>query len=148
MLRADENAGLVSEIAAALPHELEETTRTILHILASQSLLVERIDCLARLEVEAGLRQNRSAALLFRGNTILTKSIELYLRLVGAEYLEASIGDVVRRICEDRVEIEIDPSKVRPGVKEKETLRNMRELQEWTKKLWDAISRARGKCPR
>ncbi|GAA5869722.1 hypothetical protein JCM3774_003832 [Rhodotorula dairenensis] len=148
MLRADENAELVTAIAAALPHELEETTRTLLHIFASQSLLVDRIDRLTRLEVEAGLRQNRSAALLFRGNTILTKSIELYLRLVGAEYLDASIGEVVRRICEDKVEIEIDPLKVRPSVKEKETLRNMRELQEWTKRLWDAISRARGKCPR
>lgn len=148
MLREDEQAGLVTEIAAALPHELEETTHILLRILTSQSLLVDRIDRLAQVEVETGLRQNRSAAILFRGNTILTKSVEFYLRLIGAEYLDASIGDVVRRICADKVEIEIDPLKLRAGAKEKEILRNMSALQDWTKKLWDAIYRARGKCPR
>lgn len=148
MLREDEQAGLVTEIAAALPHELEETTHILLRILTSQSLLVDRIDRLAQVEVETGLRQNRSAAILFRGNTILTKSVEFYLRLIGAEYLDASIGDVVRRICADKVEIEIDPLKLRAGAKEKEIVRNTSALQEWTKKLWDAIYRARGKCPR
>ncbi|GAA5983102.1 hypothetical protein JCM10908_000155 [Rhodotorula pacifica] len=148
MLCEDENADLVTEIAAAAPHELEETTRMLLRIFSSQSLLLDRIDRLAQLEVENSLRQNRSAAILFRGNTILTKSIELYLRLVGAEYLDASIGDTVRRICADKVEIEIDPLKYRHAVKEKELARNTQALQEWTRKLWDSIYRARDKCPR
>lgn len=92
------------------------------------------------------MSQNRSTALLFRGNTVLTKSIELYLRLVDAEYLDASVGDIVRRICKEKPDVEIDPLKAR-GAKEKELAQNARDLQDWTKRLWQGIFAARDKCP-
>lgn len=85
------------------------------------------------------------AAILFRGNSLFTKSVELYLRTVGSDFLESAIGRIVRKICDERVEIEIDPSKVADREKISE---NVRELQRWTSAVWEAIYNARHQCPR
>jgi len=109
--------------------------------------LVPRLLRLADLEVDNNNRLNRSSAILFRGNTILTKSVELYLRLIGAEYLEASIGETIRKIIKDKVEIEIDPMKLKSGWKDKELVSNIHALHEWTTTLWNSIYDARERCP-
>ncbi|BGP08329.1 hypothetical protein JCM10049v2_004176 [Rhodotorula toruloides] len=147
LLTDDPEADLASEIAHEFPADLEEVTRILLRVYSAKSLLLPRVLRLADLEIDSNARNNRSAAILFRGNTILTKTIELYLRLIGAEYLDASIGNVIRRICADKVEIEIDPMKVKPGTKDKDLLANTHALHEWTLTLWNSIYDAREKCP-
>lgn len=118
-----------------------------MRIYQAESILLPRILRLADIEVDNNARSQRSAAILFRGNTILTKSVELYLRLIGAEYLDASIGEPIRRICAEKVEIEIDPMKLKPGTKDKELQANVHALHEWTLTLWNSIYDAREKCP-
>ncbi|GEM09828.1 ras GTPase-activating protein 1 [Rhodotorula toruloides] len=147
LLTDDPEADLASDIALEFPADLEEVTCILLRVYSAKSLLLPRVLRLADLEIDINARNNRSAAILFRGNTILTKTIELYLRLIGAEYLDASIGNVIRRICADKVEIEIDPMKVKPGTKEKDLLANTHALHEWTLALWNSIYDAREKCP-
>lgn len=115
-----------------------------MRIYQSETLLIPRIFRLVELEVE---NSTKSAAILFRGNTILTKSVELYLRRVGREYLEASIGDVVRKLCAEKVEVEIDPSRMKPGTKDKEMQHNVHVLHDWALAMWNSIYDAREKCP-
>jgi hypothetical protein len=138
---------LAIDIAQEFPSELEEVTSILLRIYQAESLLVPRLLRLADLEIDNNNRLNRSSAILFRGNTILTKSVELYLRLIGAEYLEASIGETIRKIIKDKVEIEIDPMKLKSGYKDKELLANVHALHEWTTTLWNSIYDARERCP-
>ncbi|GAA5828917.1 hypothetical protein JCM11251_005917 [Rhodosporidiobolus azoricus] len=147
LLSEDSDAELASDIAHEFPSDLEEVTKILLRVYQADAQLVPRLLRLADLEVEYNSRNNRSAAILFRGNTILTKSVELYLRLIGAEYLDASIGEPIRRICAERVEIEIDPMKMKPGYKEKELQANIHLLQEWALTVWNSIYDAREKCP-
>ncbi|GAA6028158.1 hypothetical protein JCM8097_006889 [Rhodosporidiobolus ruineniae] len=147
LLSEDADADLASDIAHEFPSDLEEVTKILLRIYQADAQLVPRLLRLADLEVDNNSRQNRSAAILFRGNTILTKSVELYLRLIGSEYLDASIGEPIRRICAERVEIEIDPMKLKPGWKEKELQANIHALHEWTLTVWNSIYDAREKCP-
>ncbi|GAA5895937.1 hypothetical protein JCM6882_005564 [Rhodosporidiobolus microsporus] len=147
LLSDDSDAELASDIAHEFPSDLEEVTKILLRIYQADAQLVPRLLRLADLEVDNNSRNNRSAAILFRGNTILTKSVELYLRLIGAEYLDASIGEPIRRICAEKVEIEIDPMKLKPGYKEKELQANIHLLQDWALTVWNSIYDAREKCP-
>ncbi|GAA5941169.1 hypothetical protein JCM3775_006638 [Rhodotorula graminis] len=147
LLSDDADADLATDIAHEFPSDLEEVTRTLMRIYQAESVLLSRILRLADLEIDHNALSQRSAAILFRGNSILTKSVELYLRLTGAEYLDASIGEVIRRIVAEKVEIEIDPMKLRPGTKDKELQHNVHLLREWALTLFHAIYDAREKCP-
>ncbi|BGP16446.1 hypothetical protein JCM10213_003998 [Rhodosporidiobolus nylandii] len=148
LLSDDSDAELATDIAHEFPADLEEVTKILLRIYQADAQLVPRLLRLADLEIDSNSRNNRSAAILFRGNTILTKSVELYLRLIGAEYLDASIGEPIRRICAEKVEIEIDPMKFKGGsYKEKELQANIHALHEWTMTVWNSIYDAREKCP-
>ncbi|ORY89382.1 hypothetical protein BCR35DRAFT_300543 [Leucosporidium creatinivorum] len=144
LLIDDSDAELPTDIAHEFPSDLEEMSRLLLRIYQSESLLIPRIFRLVELEVETS---TKSAAILFRGNTILTKSTELYVRRVGREYLDASIGDIVRKLCAEKVEIEIDPSRMKPGTKDKELQHNVQDLHDWSLAMWNSIYDAREKCP-
>ena len=51
-------------------------------------------------------------SLIFRGNSLATKSMESYLKLVGESYLKYTLCDIVKSIIETNHDLEIDPSKV------------------------------------
>ena len=51
--------------------------------------------------------------LAFRGNSIATKAMEAYLKLVGGRYLQATLQPVVQEIVSsEEVDLEVDPVKV------------------------------------
>lgn len=80
-----------------------------------------------------------------RGNTVLTKTMEIFMTTKGAAFLEASIGSVIRRLCLEKVAIETDPS--RSGKSTKFTEKNVDLLLQWCQELWKSIYDAREKCP-
>ncbi|SCV71837.1 BQ2448_4531 [Microbotryum intermedium] len=144
LMKEDDAAELATDIASEFPADLEEIAKIMLNIYISQDVLLPRILKLADLEVEKGAQ---SAAILFRGNSILTKAVEMYMRKVGVDYLEASIGEPIRKLYNDKVEIEIDPSRLRPGTKDKEIQSNINELLQWATITWNSIYEARERCP-
>jgi hypothetical protein len=52
------------------------------------------------------------SSLIFRGNSLATKSMESFLKLVGESYLKYTLSDIVKSIIETNHDLEIDPSKV------------------------------------
>ncbi|KAI9932775.1 hypothetical protein MW887_009027 [Aspergillus wentii] len=84
------------------------------------------------------------ANLLFRGNSLLTKALDLHMRRLGKEYLEETIGDRLRDIDVDDPECEVDPSRVqRPDDLE----RNWRTLINRTTDVWKSIANSASRCP-
>ena len=91
---------------------------------------------------------NKNAAveanLLFRGNTLCTKSLDTHMRRVGKEYLEETLAAKLREINEKDPDCEVDPNRV----DNQHVLdRNWRRLLSITQEVWRAIMAAKGKCP-
>jgi hypothetical protein len=84
------------------------------------------------------------ANLLFRGNTLLTKSLDSHMRRVGREYLEEALGAKVREINEKDPDCEVDPNRVSAPA---DLERNWRRLLGYTQDVWKSIVAAKAKCP-
>ena len=93
---------------------------------------------------DAGKNATQEANLLFRGNSLLTKSLELYMRRLGKEYLEDTLGERMRDIDESDPDCEVDPNRI----KQKDDLqRNWRNLIALTESVWIAIKTLPSRCP-
>lgn len=84
------------------------------------------------------------ANLLFRGNSILTKALDLHMRRLGKEYLEETIGERLRSIDESDPECEVDPSRVQRA---DDLERNWRVLISLTTGIWKSIANTASRCP-
>lgn len=93
---------------------------------------------------DMGKTASTEANLLFRGNTPLTKALELHMRRLGKEYLEEVLGEHMRDIDESEPECEVDPNKIRSNEALK---RNWRNLLLLTESIWRSISHSAHKCP-
>ena len=51
--------------------------------------------------------------LTFRGNSIATKAMEAYMKLVGEKYLKDTLEDFVRTMMTSPDDCEVDPAKVK-----------------------------------
>lgn len=84
------------------------------------------------------------ANLLFRGNTLLTKSLDTHMRRVGKEYLEDSLAAKIRELNAKDPDCEVDPNRVNSP---QDLDRNWRRLLLFTQEIWKAIVAAKSKCP-
>ena len=84
------------------------------------------------------------ANLLFRGNSILTKALDLHMRRLGKEYLEETVGDRLRSIDESDPECEVDPSRVH---RSDDLERNWKTLISLTTGVWRSIANSASRCP-
>ncbi|KAK3698861.1 GTPase activating factor [Vermiconidia calcicola] len=84
------------------------------------------------------------ANLLFRGNTLLTKSLDTHMRRVGKEYLEESLGPKIREINEKDPDCEVDPSRVHSHA---DVERNWGRLLLNAQEVWKAIVASKHRCP-
>ncbi|XP_058513892.1 RAS protein activator like-3 isoform X2 [Ochotona princeps] len=85
------------ELAAAMVRVLQATGRA--QALVTDLGTAELIRCGGR------------EALLFRENTLATKAIDEYMKLVAQDYLQETLGQVVQRLCTSTEDYEVDPSK-------------------------------------
>lgn len=115
----------------------------MLRIYIAQDRLLLRLSQIATLEIDGDATQ---AATLFRGNTLFTKMVDLYTRMIGFSFLDRSLGDVVRKICTKRVEIELDPSRIKAH-RERTLKEGQKALSHWATAVWQGIYDNRHRCP-
>ncbi|KAI9885973.1 MAG: hypothetical protein M1823_002251 [Watsoniomyces obsoletus] len=95
---------------------------------------------------ELGKTVTTQVNLLFRGNSLLTRSIDLYMRRVGKEYLEETLRDVVLEINASEADCEVDPSRVQPP--STDLTKNWSSLVRCFRMVWTAIRESIVRCPR
>lgn len=84
------------------------------------------------------------ANLLFRGNTLLTKALDLHMQRLGKEYLEDALSEKIRDIDESDPDCEVDPNRVQDP---QDVERNWRNLIALTENIWKSISASATRCP-
>ncbi|CDO92288.1 unnamed protein product [Kluyveromyces dobzhanskii CBS 2104] len=79
---------------------------------------------------------------LFRGNSILTKTMETYCYRVGEEYLDKCIGTLIRQLIDEDESYEIDPNRIKesdPEEKQKIIEVHFQRLLSLAEKTWQLI---------
>ena len=76
----------------------------------------------------------------------MTKTMENAMIFFGKDWLEASVGRVIRQMCQEHVTIEVDPSKTSRGVKDVD--HNVKLLSHWCEEFWKQIYAVRDECPK
>ena len=93
---------------------------------------------------DLGKNASVEANLLFRGNSLLTKALDLHMRRLGKEYLEDTLSEKMRDIDESDPECEVDPHRVRNP---EDLERNWRNLKALTENIWNSIAVSASRCP-
>lgn len=84
------------------------------------------------------------ANLLFRGNTLLSKALDLHMKRLGKDYLEGAIGAKMRAIAEQDPECEVDPNRIK---NEMDMPQNWECLLSLTREVWSLIYNSCSRCP-
>lgn len=160
------------QIAEKVPNELSRLSEVLLNIYQASNKAEEWLNSLSEEEID-GIRkevplgrlrvdhpdthdtresqvreENKSALaeanLLFRGNTLLSKALDLHMKRLGKEYLEETIGQRVRAIADADADCEVDPARLAEGASLQQ---NWNRLNANIHAIWKAIAESAHRCP-
>ena len=94
---------------------------------------------------ELGKAVTTEVNLLFRGNSLLTRSMDFYMRRLGKDYLEETLRDVLTEINSAAIDCEVDPTRVHSPA---DLSRNWSSLVNHFRKVWMTIHESASRCPR
>ncbi|XP_068017911.1 rasGAP-activating-like protein 1 isoform X4 [Melanerpes formicivorus] len=86
----------------------QDVATQLVKIFLGQGLAVPLLDYLTTHE----LARTTDPNILFRSNSLASKSMEQFLKVVGLPYLQEVLRPVVNRIFEEKKYVELDPSKM------------------------------------
>lgn len=84
---------------------------------------------------------------LFRGNMLVTCALDEYMKRLGHDYLEQTLGPHLRAIIDEGKEAEIDPNRMIGGEYHPELNQNLDYIFDWAKNIWQAIASSANRLP-
>ncbi|XP_064092568.1 uncharacterized protein LOC135205657 isoform X4 [Macrobrachium nipponense] len=86
----------------------EDIATALVHVMQREGLARNFLADLVMMEIE----RIDDSHLLFRGNSLATKAMEAFMKLVGDKYLLDTLRQVVNKVVEAGLDCEVDPMKV------------------------------------
>ncbi|XP_053184468.1 ras GTPase-activating protein nGAP isoform X1 [Scomber japonicus] len=120
--------------------EKEELAGALVHVLQSIGKAKEFLIDLGGAEVQ---RLGENEALIFRENTLATKAIDEYMKLVGQKYLIDTLGDFINRLYTIMESCEVDPRKCQPS----DLSNNQKHMRETCEEVVQKIIKFHGAFP-
>jgi hypothetical protein len=122
---------------------------TPVHRLPRWSRRVGSNESLSSLDRELSVRDmgkslQGEANLLFRGNSLLTQSLDFHMRRVGKDYLEDVLSEKINEINTLNPDCEVDPSRLARG---EDANKNWTRLIALTTGVWESIVQSANRCP-
>ncbi|GAB5588354.1 hypothetical protein Unana1_03254 [Umbelopsis nana] len=140
-LLSDFDNHITFDLARKAP-DLESFVSNALSIYEGLGLSIPWIKSLIDYEVSCITADDANT--LFRGNSLLTKAIDLYMRMIGRNFLEQTIGDTIRALIDSKIYIEVDPTRMPKGSNISE---HWKHLFLYVRSLWRGIEQGKSKCP-
>lgn len=112
------------------------------------------VDALIRSNRMKGNQPNKTVNMfntLFRGNSMLTKSLEKFNFRVGQEYLEKTIGEFVNKVSLEAFDCEIDPRMIEVDdeeEKQKILADHNEKLMNYVSEIWNMINETSNDLPK
>lgn len=82
--------------------------------------------------------------IIFRGNSVVTKALDVYMKFVGMPYLHSTLRPLIKKLYLSKSSCEIDPSRLD---KPEELKKNQKKLLGWVNKIFQAIYTSLDRCP-
>ncbi|KAE9553993.1 hypothetical protein FO519_002810 [Halicephalobus sp. NKZ332] len=110
----------------------EDLATSLVRILHKQQLVKEFLCDLVMSEVDVLDNEH----LMFRGNSLATKAMEAYMKLVATDYLKNTLEDYIKQVLDKNLDCEVDPTKLSSqSVLEK----NRQNLMVFVQQAWERI---------
>lgn len=94
--------------------------------------------------ITAEIQGTGDVNIIFRGNSVATKSLDIFMKLVGTQYLLKVLKPIIREISQGKRSCELDaPNRC----KENQVQGNLQNLKYYVKKVLDAIFNSFKICP-
>ena len=133
--------------------QLEEVASTLLNIFESQGSAVRYLSQLVSTEIKTCKDPNT----IFRGNTLTSKSLDSYMKVVGHEYLVSVLKETLDEVFTEKKNCELDPTRIELTMFEKKVgsqkvqevqQKNMKNLLGYITKIVNSIFGSVDRCPR
>ncbi|XP_042297423.1 rasGAP-activating-like protein 1 [Sceloporus undulatus] len=89
----------------------QDVATKLVKIFLGQGLVVPFLDYLNQREISRTTDPNT----LFRSNSLASKSMEQFMKVVGMPYLHEVLKSIINRIFEEKKYVELDPCKIEPS---------------------------------
>ena len=120
--------------------EREESAHSLLKIFFARHKALLLLKALTSHEINS----TENVDIIFRGNSIATKALDIYMKLVGSAYLQGTLGKFVTEMYKLKKSCETDPSKVEKGDDVKSNFKQLlKKVQEATHAIFESLDH----CP-
>ncbi|XP_068225154.1 LOW QUALITY PROTEIN: disabled homolog 2-interacting protein-like, partial [Palaemon carinicauda] len=119
----------------------EDIANALVNVMQAENLAIPFLVSLILSDIQ---RMADNEHLLLRGNSIATKAIEAYMRLVGEYYLQETLSEPIQALIAATEDLEVDPLRIAnmaslPGHRE--------ALRTWVSRVWERITQSSHRFP-
>lgn len=125
---------------SAVTKEKSTTARHLIHIFQARDVAEGFIRTIVQEEID----RTDSIEVLFRGNTVCTKAMDHFMKLVGSMYQREVLMPIVEVINREAASLEVQKEKMTNG---EDWKRNVARLQKLTELLLQRIFQSVNHCP-